>query len=76
MGGRSRRTHHQIDSPLQLLYRVAHGLAEIVHPLSIRSPPKGVTHVGAEYPEVDAILFVGQLVLSIIEPGTSRSRRG
>ena len=73
MSGRSRRRHHQIDSRLQPVYRIAYGLAELVRPLSIRSPPKGITDIGAEYPEVDTILFVCQLILAAIKPGASRS---
>ena len=76
VGGRTRRMYHRIDSRFQLVYRIAYGLAQFVCPLSICSPPKGVTDVGAEYPEIHAILFVRQLVLTMLESGTSRSRRG
>ena len=74
--GRSRTIHLRIDSHLQPIYRVAHGLAELVRLLSVRSPLKGVTYVGAEYSEIHAILFVRQLVLTMFEPGRSHSRRG
>ena len=65
-----------MDSRLQSIYRIAYRLAELVYPLSIHSPPKRITDISAEYPEVHAILFVGHLVLTMIEPGVSRSRRG
>ena len=51
-------------------------LAELVCPLSTRSPPKGITDVGAEYPEAHAILIIGRLVLAVFEPGTSRLPKG
>ena len=74
--GRTRSIYHQTDSRLQLIYRIAHRLAELVSPLSVRSPPKGVTDVGTQYTEVHAILFVGELILGTFEPGISHSRRG
>ena len=73
---RSRKIRRRVDSHLQPSCRVAYGLTEFVRPCSARSLPKGVTEFGAEYPEVHAILFVGQLVLVAFEPGTPRSRRG
>ena len=76
VGGRTRRMHHRIDSRFQLMYRITHGLAEFVCPFSFRSPPEGVTDIGAEYPEVHTILFVRQLVLAVFEPVTSHSRKG
>ena len=48
--GRSRTIHHRIDSHLQPIYGVAHRLAELLCLLSVGSPPKRVTDVGAEYP--------------------------
>ena len=68
--------YHQIDSRLQPVYRVAHRLAELICPLPARSPPKCITDIGAEYPEVHAILFIGHLVLVVFEHGMFRSGRG
>ena len=76
VGGRSQRIRYQIDSRLQPVYRMAHRLAELVCLLSARSPPKRITYIGTEYPEVHAILFVGHLVLNMLEPEPSRSRQG
>ena len=57
-----------MDSRLQSIYRIAYRLAELVYPLSIRSPLKRVTDIGAQYPEVHAILFVSHLVLTTLSP--------
>ena len=76
VGGRSQSIYHQIDSRLQLGYRVAHRLAEFVFLLSACSPLKRITDVGTVYPKVHAILIVGHLVLAMFEPWTSRSRQG
>ena len=76
VGGRLQCIRHRMDSRLQSVYRASYRLAELVCPLSTRSPPKGITDIGAEYPEVHAILFVGHLVLTTVESGGSHSRRG
>ena len=76
VGARSQSIHHRIDSLLQPVYRIAYRLAELVCRLPARSPPKRITDVGAQYPEVHAILLIGHLVLTVFEPGRSRSRRG
>ena len=76
VGARSRSIHHRIDSLLQPVYRTAHRLAEFVCPLPARSPPKCITDIGAEYPEVHAILFVDHLVLAMFEPGRLVHGRG
>ena len=76
VGGRLQCIRHRTDSRLQSVDRISYRLAELVCPLSIRSPPKGITDIGAEYPEVHTILFVGHLVLTTVESGGSHSRRG
>ena len=63
-----------MDLRLQSIYRITHRLAKLVYPLSICSPPKRITDIGAEHPKVHAILFVGHLVLTAFEPGASHSR--
>ena len=73
VGGRSQSMHCWIDSHFQPVYRIAHRFAELVCPLPIRSPPKRITDVAAEYTEVHTILFIGHLVLTTVEPGRSRS---
>ena len=72
VGGKPQSIHRWINSHLQPVYCIAHRLAELICPLPIRSPPKCITDVAAEYTEVHAILFVGHLVLTAFEPGTSR----
>ena len=69
VGGRFQSIHRSINSRLQPVYRITHRLAELVCPLPIRSPPKHITDITAEYPEVNAILFVGQLVLTGLSLG-------
>ena len=67
---------HRIGSRLQQIHRIVHRLAELVCPVPIRSPLKQIADVSAKYSEVHAILFVGHLVLTTFEPGTSRSQMG
>ena len=73
VGGRSRSIHRGIDSRLQSVDRIAHRLAELICPLPTRSPPKCITDIAAEYPEVYTVLFVDHLVLITSEPRASRS---
>jgi len=40
--------YRQLNSHRQLIYRIAHGIAEIVEFLSIHSPVQGSTDVGTE----------------------------
>ena len=76
VGGRPRNIRRRTDSRLQPIYRIAYRLAELVRPLSIRSPSKRITDIGTEYSEVHTILLVGHLVLTTFELGGSRSQRG
>ena len=64
------------NSRLQLVYRITHGLAKVVHLLSIHSPVQGCTNIGAEQPELDVIFFVGHGILPICEPCTFRRKKG
>ena len=75
IGGRSRNVCHWFNSRLQLIYRITHRLAEVVHPLSIHSPVKGCTNIGAEQPELDVILFIDHRILPMCEPCTFRHKR-
>ena len=69
--------HCLFDSRPQLIYRIAHGLVEIVQPFSIHSSVKGSTDISTGQPELDVILFVDHRVLTDRESGTSqRSREG
>jgi len=45
VGGRILGVYCRLDLPRQLIYRIAHGLAEIVRLLSIRSPVQGSADV-------------------------------
>ena len=59
VGGSRRSKHHQGDLHLQPGCRIAQRLTELVCPLPTHSPSKGIADVGAEYPEVRTILFLG-----------------
>ena len=48
IGERSRNAYHWFNSRRQLVYRITHRLAEVVHLLSIHSPVQGFTDIGAE----------------------------
>ena len=77
MGGKGWSVYRWMDSRLQPVYRITHGLAEVVQFLSIRSSFEGITDASTEYPEVYAILIVGHLVLARYEHGKShRGREG
>ena len=76
VGGRTRNVYCLFDSHHQLIYRIAHGLAEVVQLLSIHSPVKGSTGISTGQPELDAILFVGHRVLANREFGTPQRSRG
>ena len=58
----------------QLIYRLAHGLTEVVQFLSIHSPGEGSADVGAAQPELNEILFVHHRVLDIRELDLHRRR--
>lgn len=55
------------DPRRQLLYRLAHGLSEVVQFPSIHRPVKGSTDVGAVQPEFDVSQFVNLGVLDYRE---------
>ena len=46
VSGRIRSMHRQFNPRRQLVYRIAHGLAEVVQFLAIHSPVKGSTDIG------------------------------
>ena len=64
------------DSRRQLVYRIAHGIAEVVWLFSIHSPVKGSTDISTGQPELDVILFVDHRVLTDRESGTHQRSRG
>ena len=72
VGERARNVHHWFNSRRQLIYRVAHGLVEVVQFLSTHSPFKSSTDIGTGQSEFDVIHFVSHRVLVMCEPGTSR----
>ena len=77
VGESTRSVHRWMNSHLQPVYRIAHGLAEVVQFLSICSSSEGITDTSTEYPEVYAILIIGHLVLAGYGLGTShRGREG
>ena len=47
ISGRTRDVYRRFDSHRQLIYRLAHGLTEVVQLLSIHSPLKGSTDISA-----------------------------
>ena len=51
--------HRRFNPRRQLVYRLAHGLTEVVLFLPGRSSIKGFTDIGAVKPKLDVILFVG-----------------
>jgi len=74
IGRRVGNAYHWYNSRRQLVYRIAHRLAEIVHLLSIHSPGEGSTDLGAEQPKIDIIPFVDHCVLAVCEPDVFRRR--
>ena len=72
---RSRNVYNWFNSHRQLVYRITHGLAEVVHLLSIHSPVQGRTNIGAEQPELDEIFFVGHGILPMCEPCMFRRKK-
>ena len=60
--------HRQFGSRCQLIYCVAHRLAEIVQLLSVHSPVEGPTDIGAEQSDLDVIRFVDHRVLLCVSP--------
>jgi len=75
VGGRTQSVCCLSDSRLQLIYRIAYGLAEVVQLLSIHSPVKGSTYISTGQPEPDVTLFVGHRVLTNRESGTPQRSR-
>ena len=64
-----------LGSRRQLIYRIAHRLAEVPQLLSVHPPVEGPTDIGAEQSDLDVIRFVDYRVLAAREPGTSHRRR-
>ena len=76
VGGSARNSDGWFNSRLQLIYRIAHGLTEVVQFLSVHSPVKRSTDISAGQPELDVIHLVGHRVLAVCELETSHCRRG
>ena len=55
--------HPWFNSLRQLVYRLAYRLAEVIQSPSIHSPVKGFAYVGADYPKLDVVDFVGHRFL-------------
>ena len=72
--GRNRSVYCRFNSRRQLIYRIAHGLAEVVRLLSIHSPVEGFTDISTGKPKFDVVLLIGHRVLTMCEPGTSHRR--
>ena len=60
----------------QLIYRLAYRLVEIIQSPSIHPPVKGFAYVGAGYPKLDVVDFVGHEFLIICEFGIRHRKRG
>jgi len=60
--------YHWFDPRRQLIYRVTHGLTEIVQFLSVHPPIEGSADIGAVQPELDVFLFVDHRILDTREP--------
>ena len=58
VGGRSRNVYRWFNSRRQLVYCIAHGLAEVGQFLSVHSPVKRSADISAGQPELDVIQFV------------------
>ena len=67
--------HPRLNSPRQLLNRLAHRLTKVVRFLSIHPPVENLTYIGVGQPEFDVVRFVGHRVLILREPGACRRRR-
>jgi hypothetical protein len=65
----------RLNSRCQLIYRVAHRLAEIVQFLFAHPPFEGFADISTEQPEFDVVLFVDHRVLTMCEPSISHRRR-
>jgi len=76
VGGRIRDVYHRFHSQRQLIYRIAHGPAEVIQALSAHSPVEGSTDVGAEQSKIDIFQLVKHRVLTTCELETSHRRRG
>ena len=74
VSGGVRSVHCRFNSRRQLIYRIAHGFAEVVKCLPIHSPVESSTDIGTEQSEFDVILFVDHRILVMCELGTSRRR--
>ena len=71
----SQMTDHQFNSRCQLVYRIAHGPAEVAQSLPVHSPIKRFADVGAVQPELDVVPFVDHEVLWKRDPETNRRRK-
>ena len=67
--------YHWFNSRRQLIYRITHRLAEVVHLLSIHPPVEGFADIGTEQPELDVVLFIDHRVLTMCEPGAFSRKR-
>jgi len=68
--------HHRFDPRRQLIYRFTHGLTEVLQFLSIHSPVKRSTDIGAAQPEFNILMFVHHRILDTREPEARRHRIG
>ena len=61
--------HPWFNSLLQLVYRLAYRLAEVIQSPSIHPPVKGFAYIGAGYPKLDVVDFIGHRFLIACEFG-------
>ena len=71
VGGKTWHLHRWFNSRRQLIYRITHGLAEVVQFLPVHSPIKSSTDIGTGQPELDIILFIDHCVLAMCESRSS-----
>ena len=60
--------HCWFDPRRQPVYRLAHGVCEVVHSSLLRSAVKDLADLAAVQPELDVVLLVSQRVLAEGEP--------
>ena len=72
---RSTNFDRRLNSRCQLVYRIAHRLAEVVQFLVAHPSSEGSADIGTRQSEFYVVLFVDHRVLATREPAVSRCRR-